>query len=133
MRLCFILFLAAVCSSTAYADEMAPLAHNGSTMLIVEEQGRVQITYEVPRARLSIREGTILFVGSKSDPGEFAGTAYTFKKGCPPAPYAVSGRTTDGGITLVGRAPRRDRHSCMILPGAINKSASTLVFKYEPD
>jgi len=92
----------------ALADGMAPMAHNGSVVLMTEEKGRVEIKYATPRSGLSVKEGTVLFVGSLNGRGEYADTAYTFKKDCPPAPYPVAGKVTDRGITLIGNAPRRD-------------------------
>jgi hypothetical protein len=120
-------------SVPALADGMAPMAHNGSVVLMTEEKGRVEIKYATPRSGLSVKEGTVLFTGSLNDRGEYTGTAYTFKKDCPPAPYLVTGKVTDRGIALMGNAPRRDPKSCDIVPGAANQSASQLVFEYEPD
>jgi hypothetical protein len=128
------LMVGAVLNSVpALADGMAPMAHNGSVMLMNEVKGQVEITYATPRAGLSVKEGAVLFVGSMNRRGEYAGTAYTFKKDCPPAPYPVAGKATDHGIMLVGKAPRRDPRSCDVLPGAQIQPASTLVFEYEPD
>lgn len=120
-------------SVPAFADGMAPMAHNGSVVLMTEEKGRVEIAYATPRAGLSVKEGTVLFAGSLDSRGGYAGSAYTFKKDCPPAPYPVTGKVTDRGITLLGNAPRRDPKSCDIISGAANRSASQLVFEYEPD
>jgi hypothetical protein len=121
------------CAAPAFADGMAPMAHNGSIMLMTEEKGHVEIIYMIPHSGLSVKEGTILFVGSLNGRGEYAGTAYTFKKDCPPLTYAVTGKMTGDGITLIGNAPRRDHKSCNIIQGATNHFASQLRFEFEPD
>jgi hypothetical protein len=65
--------------------------HNNSEMLVSEwKDGTVEITYDHPRLGLAVAQGTILFRGAR-DGARYSGTAYTFKAGCPPAPYAVMG------------------------------------------
>ena len=43
-----------------------------------------------------------------------AGTAYAFKAGCQPAPYAVNGVFRSTNIALAGASPTRDPHSCTV-------------------
>lgn len=116
--------------SVAGAQEMAPVLHNGSLMLITQDQGNVEIRYENPRAGLSVTQGAVLFTGTRDAKGAYAGTAYTFKKNCAPAPYAVTGKVSDRGLVLAGLAPRRDTNSCDLSRATV--SPSTLVFEYEP-
>uniref|UniRef100_A0A9E7ZWQ4 Uncharacterized protein n=1 Tax=Bosea sp. NBC_00436 TaxID=2969620 RepID=A0A9E7ZWQ4_9HYPH len=105
--------------------------HNGSTMVINEQTGR--IVYEEPKASIAgtVPKGAILFEG-KFDGKRISGTAYVFKKGCDPAPYQVSGRVEDrkgfgSRIVLTGPAPKRDRNSCAIV--GTTATHSRLVFE----
>jgi hypothetical protein len=125
---------ASLCLSAAHAQEMSPMLHNGSIMLITtDDKERVEIKYETPRAGLSVTTGTLLFAGTRDAKGNYAGTAYTFKRDCEPAPYGVMGMTTAKGITLVGVAPHRDPQSCKVLGGSMASRSSRLVFEYEPE
>jgi hypothetical protein len=47
------------------------------------------------------------FSGTITDGNEIMGVAYTFKRGCPPAPYEATGVQTSNEIVLRGRAPLR--------------------------
>jgi hypothetical protein len=112
---------------------MGPLLHNGSVTLFTRNNGHVEIRYETPRPGLAVREGTLLFSGTYDQLGYYSGTAYTFKQGCEPAPYAVAGKDSGPGIVLVGVAPRRDPHSCAVTGDAVNGKNSRLVFEFEPE
>ncbi len=115
-------------------DEMAPLTHNGSLMLYTVAKNHVEIRYETPKAGLPVSSGAVLFKGARDANHRYIGTAYTFKRNCPPAPYTVTGSdTSDGTIVLVGLAPRRKSNSCRVVPGAFNSNASRLVFEFEPE
>lgn len=119
-------------SLSAHGQEMAPLAHNGSQMLFARDNGRVEIRYSMPRRGLPVKDGTLLFEGHAAN-GVYAGTAYTFKAGCAPAPYPVSGREVRGQIFLTGPTPVRSRDGCAVIdqrPGGVH---SRLVFAFEPD
>lgn len=104
--------------------------HNRSEMLVSEwKDATVEITYNRPRSGLPVAQGTLLFRGSR-DGARYSGTAYTFKAGCPPAPYAVTGIKDRKGnsIVLTGAAPRRDPYSCGVIGATASSGHSKLVF-----
>jgi hypothetical protein len=104
--------------------------HNGSQVLVSEwKDGAIEITYDVPRAGLPVAQGTLLFKGTRSG-AWYSGTAYIFKAGCSPAPYAVSGLKDQkkDKVVLTGVAPHRDPRSCEVNGGAANSQQSKLVF-----
>lgn len=79
--------------------------HNGSLMNFDSSLGL--ITYIEPKHK-SIAEHTVLFRGEIRSGSMIYGMAYTYKKGCEPAPYYVEGY--DQGtlkLTLKGKAPIR--------------------------
>lgn len=94
--------------------------HNGSVVQVNEKSG--EIRYETPKKAIAgtVRPGTLLFKGTfrelaklgQSSRGTVEGTAYVFKKGCEPAPYAVSGTYDAWSITLKGAAPKWNPNSC---------------------
>jgi hypothetical protein len=93
--------------------ERQSLNHNGSIMSLVEGDGGSRtIYYQAPRsamAELGVRPGTLLFQGYETN-GHWLGTAYVFKRGCPPIPYHVEGSLQSnyyGGryVRLRGPAP----------------------------
>jgi hypothetical protein len=91
--------------------------HNGSVMQAsFYKNGTIRIEYdEVRRGLPPALQGEVLFKGVADGQGSLSGTAYTFKRGCNPAPYAVEGQIDPkGGITLTGDAPMRDDKSCAI-------------------
>lgn len=114
----------------ATAQEMGPLFHNGSRTIFTRNNGHVEIRYETPRPGLPVREGTLLFAGTY-ERGYYSGTAYIFKQGCEPVPYAVAGKDSGPGIVLVGVAPRRDPHSCAVIGDTVSNKNSRLVFEFE--
>jgi hypothetical protein len=89
--------------------------HNGSWMSIMRSGQNLRILYDTPRSGMrkqGARRGTVLFRGRMTG-NRIRGTAYTFKRGCQPASYNVSGRhfLNSGGygtIVLTGAAPIRD-------------------------
>jgi hypothetical protein len=98
--------------------------HNGS---IVEAtfgaDNSISIRYVEPRDGLpSYMRGLVLFEG-RIDRGNLTGMAYTFKVGCAPAPYSVSGVFSSSNIALVGASPARDPHSCAVI-GYTSRSAN---------
>jgi len=129
--------LLAVCLSAAAmpatAQEMGPIFHNGSRALFTRDNGHVEIRYDSPRPGLPVREGTLLFEGTYDKRGFYSGTAYTFKRGCEPAPYAVAGKDSGPGIVLMGVAPHRDPHSCAVIGDSVSGRNSRLVFEFEPE
>jgi hypothetical protein len=98
-------------------------------MLISEwKDGAVEITYDHPRLGLPVAAGTILFRGAR-DGARYSGTAYTFKAGCSPAPYAVTGmKDQKEMIIMTGAAPRRDLHSCDVIGESAQIAPAKLVF-----
>lgn len=81
--------------------------HNGSRMKVEQSgMGEVFIYYEEPRAGLreTISPGTKLLEGRISG-GRISGTAYVFKRGCPPAAYPVEGSAGEETLTLNGPTP----------------------------
>jgi hypothetical protein len=104
--------------------------HNNSQMLVSEwKDGAVEITYDSPRPGLPVAQGTVLFRGVR-DGGRYSGTAYTFKAGCPPAPYPVTGIEDRKRELLVlsGGAPHRDPHSCEVIGQSDQSGHAKLVF-----
>jgi hypothetical protein len=74
-------------------SERELLNHNGSMFLVEGENSSRAIYYQVPRPameEIGVRRGTMLFQGYE-DNGDWFGTAYVFKWGCPPIPYRVEG------------------------------------------
>jgi hypothetical protein len=81
------------------------------------------------RPGLPVAQGTVLFRGVR-DGVRYSGTAYTFKAGCSPAPYAVTGVKDQKKETIVmtGAAPRRDPHSCSVVGDLAQSGSAKLVF-----
>ncbi len=112
-----------------------PAMHNGSEMqLSTWEDGTVEIAYSIPRAGLSVAKGTVLFRGVAKGT-QYSGTAYTFKLGCPPAPYPVAGVRNDKKeiLVLTGSAPNRDALSCDVAATSRQSKNATLVFNVHID
>lgn len=93
----------------AAAPNKGHLIHNGSEVIAIAEQGRMRIYYEKPKQSLvdaGVYQGTLLFQGTAND-GHIKGTAFAFKKGCPPSPYDVEGVAQgDVGFELSGPGPQ---------------------------
>lgn len=116
-----------------YSSGMGTFAgHNGSGMYV--DQGYHTIIYSDPKPSLarSIRPETVLFRGWIIWGGQIRGVAYTFKKGCPPAPYLVSGNNDDIMRFIVeGAAPVRK--GCKVV-GYTKKSGNAhLVIDLPPE
>jgi hypothetical protein len=90
--------------------------HNGSIVEASFGSDRsVRIRYVDPKDSLpSYMNGLVLFDGQIDRRGGLAGTAYAFKAGCQPAPYAVNGVFRSTNIALAGASPTRDPHSCTV-------------------
>jgi hypothetical protein len=104
--------------------------HNKSEMRVSEwKDGIVEITYEHPRSGLPVAQGTLLFRGIR-DGARYSGTAYTFKVGCAPAPYSVTGMNDSKRevIVMTGAAPHRDPRSCAVVGQVVQSGNSRLVF-----
>jgi hypothetical protein len=104
--------------------------HNRSQMLVSEwKDGTVEITYDGPRPGLPVAQGTLLFRGAR-DGARYSGTAYTFKAGCQPAAYPVTGMRDQKRelLILTGPAPHRDPHSCEVVRQSVQSGHAKLVF-----
>ena len=107
--------------------------HNGSSMSITKSGPNLRIVYDSPRTGIrnqGVRRGTVLFRGQMHG-NRIRGTAYTFKRGCQPASYNVSGRhfINEGGygtIVLSGAAPIRE--GCEVVGYTRNSSNARLEF-----
>ena len=89
----------------------------------------VEIAYNHPRPGLPVAEGTLLFRGVRVG-ARYSGTAYTFKAGCPPAPYVVTGVKDPKKeiIVMTGVAPHRNPRSCDVIGESARSGHSKLVF-----
>jgi hypothetical protein len=107
------------------------MLHNGSVVSIMRERGdMVAIRYlELRRGLPSWMKGQLLFLGTESRTHQFTGTAYTFKGGCPPAAYDVTGALdANGELVLTGQAPVRDQRSCAVLGYTTQSANARLLF-----
>lgn len=102
--------------------------HNGSAVELTDDR----IVYTSPKASLKgvVKAGTVLVEG-KWNGDRFSGTAYAFKKGCPPAPYAVSGAKVErpGRLDLVLRGAGPIRQGCEVVGHSERSPHSRLVFE----
>lgn len=105
--------------------------HNGSQMRIDRDKGL--IVYEEPKSSISgtVSGGQVLFRGKLPWRSmKASGTAYTFKKGCAPAPYPVTGYwTEDQDLHLFGAAPKRAKDGCAIIGYSKSGGNAKLAFK----
>ena len=102
--------------------------HNGSQMLLQSNGSERIITYLVPRPGISARPGQVLFRGRRAG-NRYTGTAFLFRRGCPPAPYRVSGQV-HSETRLVLQGPSPIRSGCQITGFTTRSSNSRLVFTY---
>ena len=102
--------------------------HNGSQMLLESSGNSRIISYLHPRRGISAQPGQIVFQGHRVG-NRYVGTAYTFRSGCRPAPYSVSGvLRSETRIVLRGASPKRS--GCRVI-GYTNRSGNArLVFSY---
>lgn len=117
-------------ASTAVEPHGWPWTHNGSAVAVDQDAG--VIAYNKPRAGLAgvVQPGSVLFRGRLGYSGQGAsGTAYAFKEGCDPAPYAVRGGYDRSNeiLTLVGAGPIRQ--GCEVVGYSMTSPHSRLVFK----
>jgi hypothetical protein len=124
--------LACTCCN-ALAGELHIFEHNRSVMNLYMVSDKVRITYETPRPGLGeagVKSGTVLFEGTY-DGERFEGTAYAFKSGCRPAPYAVLGSSAGSGqIVLQGPAPVRAKNGCAVTGYSVESPHARLRFSY---
>lgn len=103
------------------------MGHNGSTMF--HHQKQHIIVYADPKQSIAavVKPDTVLFRGWAVPNEMISAIAYTFKKGCDPAPYRVFGY--DNGsfqLTLRGKAPVRE--GCKVVGYSDKGPNATLVF-----
>ncbi|SIQ68225.1 hypothetical protein SAMN05880582_1039 [Rhizobium sp. RU20A] len=123
---CLSLFLLA--APAAVANDL--FDHNGSVMVVDYASGTIAYRVVKPSIAKTIAPGAIVFAGT-IEKGKFAqGTAYTFRRGCPAAPYAVSGRYDASlpGFVLAGPAPHRGKTGCEVIGYEIDNPNARLVF-----
>lgn len=114
----------------AFAQTTTRFNHNGSQMIYAVNGDRAVISYAIPRPDLShlgVTAGVTLFQGHVTRDGLIRGTAYTFARGCPPAPYEVHGMLGEP-LVLEGPAPHRGPN-CAILGYRTDPSTARLVFR----
>lgn len=109
--------------------------HNGSLMTMWIERDRVAITYEIPRpeiAQQGVVPGTVIFEGIKTG-NVLTGTAYVFRYGCLPIPYAVESVTNGPqGVLLEGVAPLLIHNGCDVVGGTMQTPNAHLYFQALP-
>lgn len=121
--------------ASAQMSEGVFWGHNNSYMSIIRNGDSVTIRYADPKSSLrrhGVRRGTVLFRGQMTG-NRIRGTAYTFKQGCQPASYNVSGRYTEadyGVKTIVLRGVAPIREGCEVVGYIRNSSNARLEFGY---
>ena len=135
-----LVILATFCAPTSFAAGSceAIYEHNGSDVRVSGCDDEIAIDYERPREglrRAGVLPGTPLFRGRRSANGTaqlLDGTAYTFRSGCAPMGFPVSGGWTIGSamqeypIALGGRAPKRDAN-CRVIDNETESLGFTFV------
>lgn len=103
--------------------------HNGSVVRVDPDMG--VIIYVEPKASIAglVKPGAVLFRGQVGYGGAVSGTAFAFKKGCPPAAYSVTGSFArdNGSFVVKGLGPVRD--GCHVAAHSHSSPHSTLTFK----
>ena len=101
--------------------------HNGSYMKIDTDKGF--IVYIEPKYK-TIEPRTMLFRGSIVRGGPISGMAYTFKKGCEPAPYYVEGFWDENSVDVIlrGPSPVRSKTGCEVTGYSSKSPNATLKF-----
>jgi len=135
-KLCLVVLLLSVTSfvagpASAYYTE-SRANHNGSTMVVSNNDGNITIEYERPKSsmrRQGVRNGTMLFEGTISG-NRLNGVARVFRRGCAPAEYNVTGRWNvgTGQLSLQGSAPMRVRGGCRVVRYSNSSSNAYLLF-----
>ncbi|MDR6434616.1 hypothetical protein [Brucella pseudogrignonensis] len=117
--------------STYNSDSGETVGHNGQSMRLVH--GKDAISYGPHPSSASIKPFSIVFRGMVTYyDNPVKGIAYTFKKGCAPAPYWVQGHVnSEGKIELSGKAPLREKNSCKVIGYTEKSKNANLVFRFE--
>lgn len=103
--------------------------HNGSTVYVDHINGT--ISYAVPKRSLVgiVAEHAVLFRGKIVHQGTVDGTAYAFKKGCPPAPYHVTGHFDGAADNFVLKGEAPVWHGCAAVRYSATSPNGKLTFK----
>lgn len=112
-------------------DDIITVDHNGSIMAVSASEGTIRYQRVREGLRGFIADGTILFEGEPWQPGgAFGGVAYTFRKGCEPAPYPVvaSYQGYEERLTLKGEAPIRAEGGCAVIGYTADSGNAVLEF-----
>lgn len=109
--------------------------HNGSVMLLLLDGEDLTIFYDKPKRgldRIGVGHGTWLFKGTEQPGGFIEGYARTFRRGCSPAEYFVSGTRYDDDVVieLSGEAPVREQRGCDVVDYSGTGSNARLVFRF---
>lgn len=90
--------------------------HNGSVMWTALNEGLIVYAEPKVSVRDVVKPGSVLFRGKPFlQGGRLEGTAYAFKKGCPPAPYAVRGSYSRDNATITLRGAGPVRQGCEVV------------------
>lgn len=128
--------IAAITPATAQMSQGEYWDHNGSYMSIIRDGNSLTIRYVDPKSsmrRHGVRPGTVLFRGRITG-SRIRGTAYTFRRGCQPASYNVSGRFERNDtysahrVYLNGASPVRE--GCEVVGYTRNSGNAHLEFRY---
>jgi len=117
-------------ASAYYTESRAN--HNGSTMVVSNNDGNILIEYERPKSSMrkqGVSNGTMLFEGTING-NRLNGVARVFRRGCTPAEYNVTGRWNvgTGQLSLRGSAPIRVRGGCRVVRYSNSSSNAYLLF-----
>lgn len=105
--------------------------HNGSLVRVSPSLGTIAYIHPRPGMDRMVGIGTVMFRGWFTQ-GTIAGTAYVFRNGCAPAPYAVTGTGYSGpgsAFVLIGHPPIRAPGSCTVVGYGDNANS---VLHFEP-
>jgi hypothetical protein len=135
LRLSIALAVLLAASATAHGEMIGGMfmSHHGLTIQEFTDGNRVEYRYSNVRPGVPAGEGDVLFRGTKrleaSGAFELRGTAFTFRRGCPPARYDVQGEQTNARVILRGAAPQRAKNSCAIVGYDPNSVNAKLIFE----
>lgn len=122
---------AGICGS-AFAGQLDIYEHNGSVINWFVVNDEATATYATPKPSLlasGIKEGSVVFNGFEEG-NRISGTAYTYRKGCAPAPYEVVGYFSGNNIVLSGPSPVQSKNGCDVIRYTLDSPNAKLVFKY---
>ena len=122
-----------VYQGTSEEGSIVGMEHNDSSMWVSDDLS--VIYYDKPKAALAgtVTRGTVLYQGDpipRAEGQRISGTAFTFRKGCAPAPYPVTGELRGNILTLRGASPRREQNGCAVIGYTEDSGNAVLVFQY---